>query len=35
MFVARNTKKKQFESPKRLDPQKAENREHPLKKKVY
>ena len=33
MFLARNTKKKRFERPKQLDPQKAENQENRLKKK--
>ena len=32
MFLARNTKKKHFERPKRLDPQKAENWENWLKR---
>ena len=33
MFLARNTKKKRFKRPRRLDPQKAKNRENRLKKK--
>ena len=35
MFVARNTKKKQFKRSKRLDPPKAKNQENWLKKRVY
>ena len=35
MFVARNTKKKQFKCSKQLDPPKAKDRENLLKKRVY